>query len=85
MHPGYIDGRVSLTSTHKQLSVGMVKINARQKGNRRWDLPHEFPLVDCQGVLVMYDRRILADRRKNPGELDDLMVILSRMSTRRID
>jgi predicted nucleic acid-binding protein len=58
-----------------------MNIIARQKGNRRWDLPREFPLVDSQGLLVMCDRRKLADRRKNIGDIDNLMAILSRLST----
>jgi hypothetical protein len=58
-----------------------MKIIARQKGNRRWDLPRDFPLVDSQGILVMFDRRKLADRRKHIGDLDSLMAILSRLST----
>lgn len=58
-----------------------MKIIARQKGNRRWDLPHEFPLVDSQGVLVMCDRRKLTDRRQTQVDLDNLMAILSRIST----
>jgi hypothetical protein len=67
------------------LSIETVKIIARQKGNRRWDLPHEFPLADSQGILVMYDRRKLADRRKDLGDINDLMAILSRISTGRTD
>jgi hypothetical protein len=62
-----------------------VKIIARQKGNRRWDLPHEFPLVDSQGILVMCDRRRLADRRKGIHDLDDLVAILCRMPVGHID
>ena len=58
-----------------------MNIIARQKGNRRWDLPREFPLVDSQGLLVMCDRRKLADRRKNIGDIDSLLAILSRLST----
>jgi hypothetical protein len=58
----------------------MMKFIARQKGNRRWDLPREFPLVDSQGILVMRDRRKLADRRKNIGDIESLMAILSRLS-----
>jgi hypothetical protein len=58
-----------------------MNIIARQKGNRRWDLPREFPLVDSQGLLVMCDRRKIADRRKNIGDIDNLMAILSRLST----
>jgi len=57
-----------------------MKIIARQKGNRRWDLPREFPLVDSQGLLVMCDRRKLADRRKNISDLDGLMAILSKLT-----
>jgi hypothetical protein len=62
-----------------------MKIIARQKGNRRWDLPHEFPLVDSQGVLVMCDRRKLTDRRQTDVDLDTLMIILSRISTGSTD
>jgi hypothetical protein len=75
------DGSLSLTTIQSLLPVGLMKIIARQKGNRRWDLPHEFPLVDSQGVLVMCDRRRLSDRRKTHGDLENLMAILSRIST----
>jgi hypothetical protein len=67
------------------LPVGLMKIIARQKGNRRWDLPHEFPLMDSQGILVMCDRRKLTDRRKTHCDLDSLMAILSRISTGHTD
>jgi hypothetical protein len=85
MHPGFINGILSLVSIQKQFSVGTVKIIARQKGNRRWDLPHDFPLVDSQGILVMRDRRRLADRRKAIRDLDDLMAILFRISAGHTD
>ena len=62
-----------------------MKIIARQKGNRRWDLPHEFPLVDNQGILVMCDRRKLGDRRKTHDDLESLLTILSRISTSHSD
>jgi hypothetical protein len=75
------EGNLSLTAIQGTLSVGTMKIIARQKGNRRWDLPHEFPLVDSQGVLVMCDRRRVTDRRKILGDLDELIAILSRIST----
>jgi len=79
------DGSLSLTAIQELLPVGLMKIIARQKGNRRWDLPHEFPLVDSQGILVMCDRRKLTDRRKTHVDLDNLMAILSRLSTKYID
>jgi hypothetical protein len=62
-----------------------MKIIERQKGNRRWGLPYEFPLVDSQGILVMCDRRKLTDRRNTHVDLDNLMAILSRLSTKYID
>ena len=79
------DGRLSLTTIQSLLPVGLMKIIARQKGNRRWDLPHEFPLVDSQGILVMCDRRKLTDRRKTHDDLDSLMAILSRISMSHSD
>jgi hypothetical protein len=52
----------------------------RQKGSRRWRLPVEFPLKDCQEVLVIQDRRRLPDRRKAEYELDDMKVIFEKMA-----
>jgi hypothetical protein len=85
MHTGFVNGILSLISFQEQLSVETVEIIARQKGNRRWYLPHEFPLVDCQGISVMRDRRRLADRRKVISDLDDLIAILSGMSSGHTD
>jgi hypothetical protein len=79
------DGSLSLTAIQEVLPVEVMKIIARQKGNRRWDLPHEFPLVDSQGILVMCDRRRLTDRRKTHGDLENLMAILSRLSREHTD
>ena len=85
MNIGFVNGIYLLASIQEQLSVDTVKIIARQKGNRRWDLPHEFPLVDSQGILVMRDRRRLADRRKDIRDLDDLVAILCRIPSRHTD
>ena len=52
----------------------------RQKGDRRFNLPVEFPLMDSQGLFVIKDRRILSDRRKVKDDTDDLMVMLSEMA-----
>lgn len=51
----------------------------RQKGSRRLELPIEFPIRDCQDMLVINDRRRLSDRRKKKCGLEDLKVILSKM------
>jgi len=53
---------------------------ARKKGDRRFDMPVEFPLEDSQGVIVIQDRRRLPDRRKEIYGIDDLKVILSKMA-----
>ena len=52
----------------------------RQKGDRRFNLPVEFPLVDSQGLFVIKDRRQLSERRKVKDDTDDLMVMLSEMA-----
>ncbi len=52
----------------------------RQKGDRRFNLPIEFPLMDSQGVFVIKDRRTLTDRRKAKDDLDDLIVMISGMA-----
>ena len=52
----------------------------RKKGDRRFELPVEFPLEDSQGVFVIHDRRRLPDRRKAKYGLDDLKVMLAKMA-----
>jgi len=52
----------------------------RQKGSRRMDPHFEFPLTDCRDVLVVRDRRQRPDRRKARLGLDDLKIILAKMS-----
>ena len=47
---------------------------------RRSQLPASFPLRDSHGVLVSADRRKMPDRRKAQYGIDDLRVILSKMS-----
>lgn len=58
-----------------------MKLVVREKGSRRMGLPVDFPLRDCQGILVTRDRRQLQDRRKQLYGIDDLKVILSKMSS----
>ena len=49
----------------------------RQKGDRRFNLPVEFPLEDSQRVFVIKDRRQLTDRRKAKDDLGDLIGMIS--------
>jgi hypothetical protein len=44
------------------------------------DLPVEFPLTDSNEAFVFHDRRRLHDRRKKEYGLDDLKIILRKMS-----
>jgi hypothetical protein len=77
--PSKIRESLTRAGTDDNLWRYLMKFIARQKGDRRWDLPHEFPLVDSQGVLVRAERRKLADRRRNLGDFQDLVAVLSRM------
>jgi|AP12_2_1047962.scaffolds.fasta_scaffold41351_1 hypothetical protein len=52
----------------------------RQKVSRRLDPHAEFPLTDYRDVLVVRDRRQTPDRRKAKLGLDDLKIILAKMS-----
>jgi hypothetical protein len=62
-----------------QVETG-VNLIERQKGRRRMDLPVEFPLTDSNEAFVFHDRRRLHDRRKKEYGLDDLKIILRKMS-----
>jgi hypothetical protein len=57
-----------------------VNLIERQKGRRRYDLPVEFPLQDSDEVFVFHDRRRLHDRRKKKYGLDDLKIMLMKIS-----
>jgi hypothetical protein len=54
----------------------------RHYEGRRSNSPVTFPVVDSEGVIVLRDRRVLANRRKARYGLDDLKVILSKMAGR---
>jgi len=56
-----------------------MRLVVRQKGSRRLGLPVEFPLMDNQGLCVIYDRRREPDRRKSKHGIEDLKIILSKM------
>ena len=61
-----------------------MKFIVRGKGNRRWNLPVEFPLVDSDDVLVLRDRRKMPDRRRNELDLKDVGALLRSMSAKDI-
>lgn len=52
----------------------------RSHESRRTDSSVRFPVVDSDGVYVLKDRRVLPNRRKSRYGLNDLKVILSKMS-----
>jgi len=54
-------------------------IAKRQPGERRWGMPVEFPLRDCDGRHVLCDRRNASDRRKSPASLEDLLILFSQL------
>ena len=56
-----------------------MRLVIRQQGSRRMGLSVEFPLTDCDGVLVVEERRRMLDRRKPVHDINDLKVILSKM------
>ena len=56
--------------------MGLVK---RQPGERRWEMPDEFPLTDRDGVYVSHDRRGGDERRKSIAALEDLLILFSQL------
>ncbi len=54
----------------------------RARGNRRWGMEVDFPLRDCNGLIVVTDRRRLADRRLGNTTLEERMVMLSGLMPR---
>ena len=51
----------------------------RHPGERRWALQDEFPVTDSSGVLVITERRSLADRRLDNTTLEDRLLMFSGM------
>jgi len=49
----------------------------RNLGQRRWGLSAEFPLKDCNGSLVIAERRRLADRRLENTSLEDRLLMFA--------
>ncbi len=57
----------------------------RSKGQRRWGLNQEFPVKDCNGVLVVSNRRQLTDRRLLNTSLEDRLMMFSEMPVINFD
>ncbi len=51
----------------------------RSKGQRRWGLEQPFPVKDCNGVIVVANRRQLTDRRLDNTSLEDRLMMFSEM------
>jgi hypothetical protein len=51
----------------------------RAKGQRRWVVSPEFPLMDSKGVIVISDRRRIYDRRLGNTSLENRLLMLSEM------
>ncbi len=57
----------------------------RSKGQRRWGINQELPVKDCDGVLVVSDRRQLRDRRLLNTSLEDRLMMFSEMPVINFD
>lgn len=51
----------------------------RSRGQRRWGQNAEFPLKDCDGLIVVANRRQVKDRRLDNTSLEDRLVMFSGM------
>ncbi len=51
----------------------------RSKGQRRWGIRAEFPLIDASGITVVIDRRRLRDRRLDNIPLAERLMLFSQM------
>jgi hypothetical protein len=51
----------------------------RSRGQRRWGLNTEFPLIDSDGVTVVSNRRHMPDRRLENISLEERLTLFSEM------
>jgi hypothetical protein len=51
----------------------------RSKGQRRWGMRVDFPLVDNGGITVVIDRRHLQDRRLDNIPLAERLMLFAQM------
>jgi len=59
--------------------MGLIR---RQPGDRRMNLPAEFPLVDSDDVLVASERRLRPERRMTGLTLEEIELVLSQLLCR---
>ena len=55
----------------------------RQPGDRRWEMQDEFPLLDRNGVYVVFERRSGLDRRQSTTSLKGMLDLLAQVTGRR--
>ncbi|MFV1972435.1 MAG: hypothetical protein ACC648_01840 [Thiohalobacterales bacterium] len=51
----------------------------RSRGQRRWDLDTEFPIIDSGGLTVISNRRHMSDRRLENISLEERQTLFSEM------
>jgi hypothetical protein len=51
----------------------------RSKGQRRWGITGEFPLIDSNGITVAINRRRMPDRRLENIPLAERLMLFSQM------
>jgi hypothetical protein len=59
--------------------MALTMMKKRSKGQRRWGLDQELPVRDCDGVVVVAERRRLTDRRLLNTSLEERLIMFSEM------
>jgi hypothetical protein len=57
----------------------IIMLEKRSKGQRRWGLEAEYPLKDCNGIMVITDRRRITDRRLDNVSLEERLMLFAEM------
>jgi hypothetical protein len=57
--------------------MGNLTIEKRSKRQRRWGLETEFPLKDCDGLIIISERRRMTDRRLSNTSFEERLVMFS--------
>jgi hypothetical protein len=57
--------------------MGKTILDRRNTGERRWGLESDFPVKDCNGALVMTERRCLPDRRLENTTFEERLLMFS--------
>ncbi|MDH3525910.1 MAG: hypothetical protein OEN52_04800 [Gammaproteobacteria bacterium] len=51
----------------------------RSKGQRRWGIAAEFPIIDSNGIAVVIDRRRIRDRRLDNIPMAERLMLFAQM------